>query len=145
MSVQNDADNIHDQDTDAVSDSTLADDVQRERVARERLEVLADASLILSESLDYRTTLNNLGRVLIPRFADNCIIDLLDEHGVFQEASISASHLEAEVAMHELRLNYPPDPRAGAARQVLETRQPLLVPELDDTFYERVALNEHHL
>ena len=51
------------------------------RRSKQRSDFLAEASLILSESLDYESTLSSVGRLTIPHFADWYAIDLLDEKG----------------------------------------------------------------
>jgi signal transduction histidine kinase len=55
---------------------------------RSRLELLAEAGRVLSESLDYETTLGSLARLTIPRFADYCaIFELGQEDSLFLVAS----------------------------------------------------------
>ena len=49
--------------------------------ARQRLELLASASTILSGTLQPGTTLLRLAEILTPRIADWCRIDLLDGEG----------------------------------------------------------------
>ncbi|MDR9402113.1 MAG: ATP-binding protein [Halothece sp. Uz-M2-17] len=48
-----------------------------------RSQFLAEASQLLSSSLDYRTTLENLARLAVPRLADWCAIDVVDGEGVY--------------------------------------------------------------
>src|SRR5688572_22392376 len=91
------------------------------QIARDQLEVLAEASLILGASLDYATTLDNLGQFLVPRFADNCIIDLISASGEFKRVSITAMQPDRKAAMEDLARHFPPDPKSGASRHVVET------------------------
>lgn len=49
------------------------------RDAQRRLAVLAEVSGILSSSLDYQKTLDNLADFAIRHFADLCVIDMLEE------------------------------------------------------------------
>jgi len=48
-----------------------------------RSRFLAEASQLLSSSLDYRTTLENLARLAVPRLADWCAIDIVEPEGVY--------------------------------------------------------------
>jgi len=48
-----------------------------------RSQFLAEASQLLSSSLEYRTTLENLARLAVPRLADWCAIDVVDGEGVY--------------------------------------------------------------
>ena len=57
------------------------EDVTRGRRARDASEFLIEASRVLSSSLDYETTLQNLVSAAVPRIADWCSIDMLQSPG----------------------------------------------------------------
>ena len=59
-------------------------DVTEERDAEARLHFLAEAGSLLSASLDYEATLADLAGLLVPRIADYCIVDALDEDGTLR-------------------------------------------------------------
>ncbi|MEP7072034.1 MAG: response regulator [Verrucomicrobiota bacterium] len=70
--------------------------LQREQVARaeaemeqRRLGFLAEGSNVLATSLDYEETFQNLARVIVPRLADFCIIDVADEDGQLRRIAIA--------------------------------------------------------
>src|SRR3954466_11731280 len=48
--------------------------------ASERLALLSRVGQIVGSSLSTRDTLSALAAVTVPRFADHCIVDLIDEH-----------------------------------------------------------------
>jgi len=50
-----------------------------------RTRFLAEASQLLSSSLDYRTTLENLARLAVPRLADWCAIDMVDSENGYEK------------------------------------------------------------
>ncbi|MCT7986021.1 PAS domain S-box protein [Laspinema sp. A4] len=50
---------------------------ERQRIAESR-SFLAEATTLLTASLDYHTTLENLARLLVPRFADWCAINVME-------------------------------------------------------------------
>jgi signal transduction histidine kinase len=61
---------------------------ERERAGREEAEAAqrrasfkAEASAVLASSLDYATTLRNVAKLAIPRFADGCVVELRDASG----------------------------------------------------------------
>jgi K+-sensing histidine kinase KdpD len=56
--------------------------------ARRRTAFLADASAILTSTLDPLPMVRALGRTVTPAFADWCAIDLLDERGEFAQAVV---------------------------------------------------------
>jgi PAS domain S-box-containing protein len=49
--------------------------------AESKLRLLSAASATLAASLDFKTTLENLTRVVVPEAADLCVIDLVSEDG----------------------------------------------------------------
>jgi signal transduction histidine kinase len=53
----------------------------RRRTAQ-ALRILADATAILSESIDYEVTLANVARSLVPRLGEACTIHVVDERGL---------------------------------------------------------------
>ena len=57
-------------------------------VARGRLTLLADASRILASSLDVDTTLKHIATLTVPRLADICVIDLVNEAGEIRRVVI---------------------------------------------------------
>lgn len=66
--------------------------------ARERLAFLAEASAVLSTSLDPEVTLLSLGELCIPSLADICFIDLVGDDGVLHdEVGLGSS----EVKLHD--------------------------------------------
>lgn len=54
-----------------------------------RSDFLAEASLILSKSLDYETTLSQLGRIAVPKLADWYCIDMIDEVGEIKSFTLA--------------------------------------------------------
>ena len=121
-------------------------DITEERDAEARLHFLAEAGTLLSSSLDYEATLADLAGLLVPRIADYCIVDALDESGGLRQVVIShRSHEHAEL-LRELRRRYPPEANdAHPVSQVLRTRKPYLVDDARDVALARAAVDEEHL
>ncbi|MCU1691493.1 MAG: hypothetical protein JWM64_584 [Frankiales bacterium] len=55
---------------------------QRAALAQERLTFLADASVVLSQSLDVDETVSAVGRLLVPRLADWFFLQVVDGEGL---------------------------------------------------------------
>jgi signal transduction histidine kinase len=53
-------------------------DVTALKVSEERLALLADAGAVLGRSTDYQETLNELARLIVPLFADWCVVDVAE-------------------------------------------------------------------
>lgn len=111
---------------------------ESERAAREELEranarsaFLANASVVLGASLDHRRTLAKIARLIVPRLADWCSVDLLESDGSFQ--SVAAAHADGAKTelVREYRRRFPV--RAGTeggVAQVIESGQPVLYAEV---------------
>jgi PAS domain S-box-containing protein len=73
---------------DVTEQQRVRDELER---ANERLTMLGQASAVLSESLDLRRTLAALADVVVPRLADHCLVDLIDESGRFRRRALSSA------------------------------------------------------
>jgi signal transduction histidine kinase len=81
------------------------------RTAEERLDVILAASALLGSSLDFEVTLASLTRLLVPRIADGCVVDLVDPDGTIRR--IAVTHADPSRAdWEQLRRLGPPDPRS---------------------------------
>lgn len=115
-------------------------------INQSRLAFLAEASEILNSSLDYQTTLSNLARLIVPRHADWCSVDILDEAGVLQRLAVA--HVDpAKIAWaHELHRRFPPDMQAttGVAN-IIRTGRPEIYPHITDELLVATALDAEQL
>jgi signal transduction histidine kinase len=114
------------------------------RRTEDQLRLLADASQVLSESLDYKATLDALSALIVPRFADWYVVDLL-ENGT--PTSIAVTHSDpAKIQLaRELRSRWPP--RADSPRgvsQVLRTGASELYPEISDQALRASSVDDEH-
>src|SRR5207247_1007375 len=77
---------------------------------REQLAFLAEASATLSASLDYHRTLAQVARLAVPRLADWCGVEMVDEGGALRQLAVA--HVDpAKVRLaRQFRKRYPPHP-----------------------------------
>jgi signal transduction histidine kinase/PAS domain-containing protein len=82
-------------------------------VTARRAQFLAEASTLLTSSLDYETTLANVARLVVPQLAELCLVDLLTDEGPLQRVCV----------VHA-------DPEKADLAKALESRRPdLTAPE----------------
>src|SRR5579884_3900337 len=111
-----------------------------------RLTFLAEASEILSDSLDYETTLARVARLTIPYLADACVIDLLEKDQSIRRVAVAAADPAKETLGWELIRRYPPGPESPhPVRQVLLSGKSIVLSEIPDHLVEAVARSPEHL
>lgn len=118
-------------------------DVQRDA---ERQRFLAEASHVLSSTLDFTKTLQHLARLAVPRIADWCAVYAVDSHGVLQPVEVAHTDpAKVELAM-EMRRRFPPSrhDRHGAY-EVLRTGHSEFVREISSELMAEAKLEPQQL
>jgi signal transduction histidine kinase/CheY-like chemotaxis protein len=102
----------------------LARIVEEQRVSQEQLRFLAEASDLLSSSLDFETTLKTLANLAVPKIADWCAIDIAGEDGaVHRRLAVAHTNPEKVQLAKELRERFPPNPEIDTVSRVIRTGQ----------------------
>jgi PAS domain S-box-containing protein len=110
---------------------------ERERAARERLTFIAEASELLSSSLDYSATLARLARLAVPRLADWCAVDMLGPDGDVERLAVAHEDPEKVRWAYELQERYPPRPDdLHGVSYVLRSGEPEFFPEISNELLE---------
>lgn len=109
------------------------------------LRFLAEASEILSSSLDYVTQLKAVARLVVPHLADWCAIHIANEDGTARQ--IEVAHVDpAKVALvYEAQQRYPDNPNATTGvPQVLRTGRSEIMSRIPQELLEAAAQDEEH-
>ena len=118
--------------------------LESERTSRENLEFLAETSRVLGSSLDYRKTLSHVAQLAVPRMADWCVVDLIDDQpGLPQQLTVAHADPKRVAMAHDLRRRYPPREGEGSAR-VIETGEAEIYPRIEDDMLRSSARDEEH-
>jgi PAS domain S-box-containing protein len=122
-----------------------ATDIHEKREAEERVRFLAEASRLLSSSLDYETTLGELARLAVLALADYSIVDIVGEDGEVRRAAVAHRDPEGLPLVERLR-EYPPDiTKAHGVAAALRTGAPTVVRDASEDFLKSFARDEGHL
>ena len=117
----------------------------RAESAERRATVLSESSAALSASLDSATTLRTVSRLVVPRFADWCIVDLVTRENTFERVAVSGAGPDTEALLGELQ-RYAPDwgssqPAAAAVR----SRTTIVMPEVTEQTLVSTVRDQRHL
>jgi PAS domain S-box-containing protein len=120
-------------------------DITDRKRSDEAAHYLGRASDILNQSLDYETTLQELARLVVPKLADWCAVDIADEHGKLRQLAVAHVDPEKVALARDLNERYPPDPAAATGSyQVFRTGQPALYSEIPQELLLDAAQDDEH-
>ncbi len=129
------------------SEEALRDQLARERSLREEAEsarqrsaFLAEATLLLSSSLDLAATFKHIAQLAVSVLADWCVVDMLRDDGKSKRVSVAHAdptklRLAADIGRH-----YPPERWAHPVLlNVLRDGRSVMVPEITDELLATLA------
>ncbi|MBW4475157.1 MAG: PAS domain-containing protein [Stenomitos rutilans HA7619-LM2] len=106
---------------------------------------LAEASSVLSASLDYQTILNNLAQLAVPALADFCFFDILNKQQfqllAWQHVDPVKKHWLSRAQQHTPTL----DQERHPVVQCLTTGHTVFLSHVTDEWLESIAINSEHL
>ena len=112
---------------------------------RQRIAFLAEASTLLASSLDSRAVLTTLTHLVVPRIADWCMVDMVDDDGALRRLALAHS-----VPANEHLIRQMPTTEGSAevheqTYHVVRTMRSILIPEVDHALLEAGAIDARHL
>jgi PAS domain S-box-containing protein len=106
---------------------------------------LAEASVVLSASLDYETTLVSVVRLAVQNIADWCAVDVVDKQGKLQRLKVASAD-PAKAALCAVLEQMPPNrDLPNFVRSVSEGGRPILVEHVTSEWVESFAQTREHL
>ncbi|MEX2238880.1 MAG: GAF domain-containing protein [Dehalococcoidia bacterium] len=119
--------------------ATYVVDLTQQKLGESRLRFVAEIGEILSSSLEYGETVNDFARLVVPTFADYCLIAEVRDDGTVRTAKAHADparqHLLDALTAQPLR-----DEQSLAVR-ALRTGEPQLALDVTDSMLEAAATN----
>jgi PAS domain S-box-containing protein len=124
----------------------VIEDITTVKRAEMTQRLLARAGQMLTSSLDYEYTLQQVAELAVPQLADWCAVSLPDGHGFIRSVAVAHTDPDKVALAHRVGERYPTrtDAPSGAA-EVLRTGVSQLVHEVTDDMLVAAAEDEEHL
>ncbi len=121
-------------------------DASEEYRANQRRQFLSEASTILSASLDHRETLSRIAQLVVPRLADWCSVEILDDADQLQQVGVAHTDPFKVQLARDLRERYPLDPDAArGVPNVIRSGRSEHYAEISDEMLVQGARDAEHL
>jgi len=117
-------------------------EVSERRRAEERERMLLQASALLGSTLDHQVILRQLARLTLNRYADWCLIEVLEEDG--QIRGVAGAHVRPELEPLVGELAGRAAALGGDAIAVLQSGMPYLLSVVPGSFAEEAATGLRH-
>lgn len=110
-------------------------DISERKIAETNLAFLADASALLSTSLDYSQTLRKISKMIVPEIADWCSIDILDDDGQLDNIVLSHKDENEARSLKNYRAEHvlPLANIASGIGKVMTSGEPVYYPDMVET------------
>lgn len=126
-------------------DGITVDITDRQR-AEERSRFLTEASSVLAASLDYKTTLTSLARLVVPTLADFCFFDVVTDSEKIQRVAWQHKDSAKQGWLDRAQHFVPPHNfQENPIAEVLFSGKSKLVPDVTDSWMQVAAINPEHL
>ncbi len=121
-------------------------DVSERRKRELEQQFLYESGELLGSSLDYELTLSRLAHQAVPRIADWCAVDILDENGELRRLAVAHVDENKIAWAHELQQRYPADPESAAGlHEVIRSGRSAFFPEISEAMLQAAARDPEHL
>ncbi len=117
---------------------------ERKRMERSK-EFLAEASRVLATTLKPEDAVRYLARLVVPRLADWCIIQVVDEHGEIKTAELAHSDPEKVALAWKITRRWQVPSEHGSAAAAVRSGESTLMAEIDRPMLVARAVDDEHL
>lgn len=108
--------------------------------AQERLRFIAEAGNVLAGSLEHQEIFARLVRLIVPKLADYCVVDLQDERGALRPVAMAYRDTDGELGFRAAGEDSPVDlTHAYSVTRVFRTAQPELRDEPEEELLRRFS------
>lgn len=116
-----------------------------EQESRKARDFLAQASRVLATTQNPADTVRKLARILVPRVADWCIVQVVDTHGAIQPVEVAHKDSAKVELAWQLARRWEAPSQDGTAARAVRSGEATLVQRIDRDMLARRASDPEHL
>lgn len=121
-------------------------DISERKRAEEWQNFLSESSQILTSSLDFQMTLRRITQLAVPQLADSIIVEIYRDKKTLESISVLHRNPVINRIAQSLCKRYLPKPGyLSCSDQVAKKRESILIPEIFDSFLQKVVQDQEHL
>jgi signal transduction histidine kinase len=119
-------------------------DLSETKQLENKLRLLAEAGPALTSSLDSTAILDAVARIAVPALAGLCMVDVLGESGEIERPLVAFADPSRQKLLAQKLKQLTPSPGQTVQARVIESGEPVRLPELSDQIRERIIRHHPH-
>ena len=123
---------------------TVFIDISETKQLENKLRLLSEAGPALTSSLDSAAILDAVARIAVPALAGLCMVDVLGESGEIERPLVAFADPSRQKLLARRLKQLTPSPDQTIQAHVIESSEPVLLPELSDQVRERIIRHHAH-
>ena len=140
------ASGVYDRDGKVKLVVNVIEDITEVKRAEMTQRLLARAGEMLTSSLDYEYTLQQVAEMAVPQLADWCAVSMPDGHGLIRSVAVAHVDLEKVAFARRIGERYPSrEDASSGAGQVIRDGRSQIVNEITDEMLAATAQDDEHL
>ena len=122
-----------------ISIVAISRDSTEQQQLQEANRLLAEASALLADAVDYEAPLTTLAQLAVPQLADWCAVHLLQADGSIEQVALAPAEMAKLQAAHDWLQNHLPNDDADGLPAVLRSGEPKLVTDVASDLWAAAA------
>ncbi len=121
-------------------------DISVRKAREDKLEFMVESAKILQFDLDFKQRLIEKAKLTVPKLADWCMMDVVDENDELERVAVIHSDPGQIEQLREFERVFPrDDTRPGSVMEAIQTNTPLFIPVITDESMQVIARSPEHL
>jgi PAS domain S-box-containing protein len=140
------ASGVYDRDGNLKLVVNVIEDITQVKRAEMTQRLLARAGELLTSSLDYERTLQQVAELAVPQLGDWCTVSMPDGHGLVRIVAVAHADPEKVALARRIAEHYPtPADTPSGAAQAIRDGDSVFINDIPDEMLDAVAQDDEHL